>query len=41
MASSLKMPPVTGYGLSMLGLQLISIIPCKFLDQYNTLGVDV
>jgi hypothetical protein len=24
MASSLKIPPVTGYGLSMLGLQTVS-----------------
>lgn len=40
MASSRKMPPVTGYGLSMLGLELFSAMQRRRKER-NILGVDV
>lgn len=42
MASSRKIPPWTGYGLSTLGLEAVSLMSTSItLSQHNLLGVDV
>jgi hypothetical protein len=41
MASSLKMPPVTGYGLSILGLVAVSDVVCLETEWDSLLGMDV